>query len=89
LVPQQANQQQGPDMDDPEIYKKYAAECKRLAKTMSPSDRKTMLEIAEAWLECARTAGATRSSNKAALRSIVRPSSDSPDDKKKSPDEGA
>ena len=42
------------------MYEKYAAECKRLAKAMSPSDRKAMLDIAEAWLECARTGEAKR-----------------------------
>jgi histone H3/H4 len=45
-----------PDMDDPRIYRKYADDCKRLAKTMSPADRKIMLEIAEAWLVCAKEA---------------------------------
>lgn len=43
-------------MDDPAIYRKYADECKRLAKTMSPADRKVMFEIAEAWLLCAKEA---------------------------------
>jgi hypothetical protein len=43
-------------MDDPALYKKYADECKRLAKTMSPADRKVMLEIADAWLACAKEA---------------------------------
>jgi hypothetical protein len=43
-------------MDDPAIYKKYADECKRLATTMLPADRKVMLEIAEAWLLCAKDA---------------------------------
>jgi hypothetical protein len=43
-------------MDDPAIYRKYADECKRLAKTMSPADRKVMLDIAEAWLLCAKEA---------------------------------
>jgi len=52
-------------MDDPETYKKYAAECKRLAKTMSPPDQKVMLEIAEAWLECARTAEARKPGGRA------------------------
>ncbi len=51
------------NVDDPALYKKYAEECKRLAKTMSPADRKVMLEIAEAWLERAKEAEA-RSSRK-------------------------
>jgi hypothetical protein len=45
-------------MDDPDRYKKYAAECKRMAQTMSLADRKVMLEIAEAWLTCAKSAEA-------------------------------
>jgi hypothetical protein len=43
-------------MDDPTIYRRYADECARLAKSMSPADRKVMLEIAEAWLACAKKA---------------------------------
>jgi hypothetical protein len=43
-------------MDDPAMYRKYAEECKRLAKSMSLADRKIMLEIAEAWLLCAKKA---------------------------------
>lgn len=61
------NDSTGPEMDDLETYTRYAAECKRLAQTMSPSDRKTMLEIAEAWLECAKTADAKRSGGRIAL----------------------
>jgi hypothetical protein len=49
-------------MDDPALYKKYAEECKRLATTMSPADRKVMLEIAEAWLVRAKEVRATTSS---------------------------
>jgi hypothetical protein len=45
-------------MDDPDRYRKYAAECKRMAQTMSPSDRQVMLEVAEAWLTCAKNAEA-------------------------------
>ncbi len=52
-------------MDDPTTYRKYAEECKRLAKSMSPADRKTILEIAEAWLECAKKAEARKSAGNA------------------------
>ena len=45
--------ERGSGMDDPSIYRKYAEECKRLAQSMSPADRKVMLEIADAWLACA------------------------------------
>ena len=51
-------------MDDPVLYKKYAEECRRLAKTMSPTDQKVMLEIAEAWLERAKEAEARVSSKR-------------------------
>jgi hypothetical protein len=43
-------------MDDPAIYRKYADDCKRLAKSMSLAERKVMLEIAEAWVVCAKEA---------------------------------
>ena len=43
-------------MDDPTTYRKYAEEGKRLAQSMSPADRKVMLEIADAWLACAEKA---------------------------------
>jgi hypothetical protein len=48
-------------MDDSFLYKKYAEECKRLAKVMSFADRKVMLEMAEAWLLCAKEADRTGS----------------------------
>jgi hypothetical protein len=51
-------------MGDPALYKKYAEECRRLAKTMSPADRKVMIEIAEAWLERAKEAEAKASRKK-------------------------
>ena len=41
-------------MDDPTTYREYAEECKRLAESMSLADRKVMLEIADAWLACAK-----------------------------------
>jgi hypothetical protein len=49
-------------MDDPALYEKYAEECKRLAKTMSPADGKVMLEIADAWLVRAKEFRAKTSS---------------------------
>ena len=55
-VDRQRTSPRGASMDDPDRYKKYAEECKRLAETMSPADRKAMLEIAEAWLVCAQEA---------------------------------
>jgi hypothetical protein len=46
-------------MDDSFLYKKYAEECKRLAKALTLADRKVMLEMAEAWLLCAQKADRT------------------------------
>ena len=34
---------------DPQTYRRYAAECVRIASKMDAKDRKTLLEIAEAW----------------------------------------
>ena len=36
-------------MHDANTYRQYAAECRRLAKTMSEKDGKVMLKMAEAW----------------------------------------
>jgi hypothetical protein len=43
-------------MDDPATYRKYAAECHRLATIMPEEHRSTLREIAEAWLALAREA---------------------------------
>jgi hypothetical protein len=39
--------------DDPNHFRRYAAECQRLAKQLSGSEREVMLEIAAAWVSCA------------------------------------
>jgi hypothetical protein len=57
-------------MDDPETYKRYAAECKRMAQAMLPTDRKVMLEIAEAWLTCAKNAEAKSRPEKWAVQQL-------------------
>jgi hypothetical protein len=36
-------------MQDANTYRQYAAECRRLATTMSEKDGKVMLKMAEAW----------------------------------------
>jgi len=41
-------------MNDPATYRRYAEECQRLARTMPQEHRRTLLEIAEAWLTLAR-----------------------------------
>jgi hypothetical protein len=44
-------------MQNPAKFKEYADECKRLAKSAAnEKDRAALLEIAEAWLACAREA---------------------------------
>jgi hypothetical protein len=48
------------DVDDDENsaqkFRDYAAECRRLARTVSEKDRVVLMEIAEAWLVCAEKA---------------------------------
>jgi hypothetical protein len=36
-------------MRDPTTYRRYAQECRRLAKMMSGGNRQVLLEIAQAW----------------------------------------
>ena len=36
-------------MRDVETYRKFAQECRRMAKTASAGDRAVLLQIAEAW----------------------------------------
>jgi hypothetical protein len=37
-------------------FRDYAAECRRLARTASETDRVVLIEIAEAWMVCAEQA---------------------------------
>jgi len=46
-------------MDDAEKYRKYAAECRRLAEKGSAKDKSILLEIADAWIACADMAERT------------------------------
>jgi hypothetical protein len=39
-----------------EKFRDYAAECRRLARTASETDRVVLIEIAEAWIVCAEQA---------------------------------
>ena len=41
---------------DAEKFRNYAAECRRLARTASETDRVVLIEIAEAWIVCAEQA---------------------------------
>jgi hypothetical protein len=43
-------------MDDPATYRRYAEECRRLAKTMPEENRRALLKIAEAWIALAQVA---------------------------------
>jgi hypothetical protein len=43
-------------MRNAKLYRQYAAECRRIAQTMSPDQKARLLEIAEAWDACARDA---------------------------------
>jgi hypothetical protein len=42
-------------MRDPKTFRKYAEECQRLAARM-PQHKQTLLEMADAWLACAKAA---------------------------------
>ena len=43
-------------MRDPVKFRRYAEECRRLAKMMPLEHRGTLMKIAEAWIECAQEA---------------------------------
>ena len=41
---------------DAQKFRDYAAECRRLARNASGTDRAVLIEIAEAWMVCAEQA---------------------------------
>ena len=41
-------------MHDPAKFRKYAAECRRLADSMPAQHRSMLIKMADAWMECAR-----------------------------------
>jgi hypothetical protein len=43
-------------MKKSKTYREYAADCARIAKSMSPKDREILLEMARAWEDRAREA---------------------------------
>jgi hypothetical protein len=43
-------------MENPETYRQYAADCRRLAERAAPKDKASLLEISKAWLACAEEA---------------------------------
>jgi hypothetical protein len=44
-------------MKDVMKFKRYAEDCRRLANTMKPEHKATLLEISDAWDQCANEAG--------------------------------
>jgi hypothetical protein len=50
-------------MEDIEKFRKYAEECRRFAKSMKSRHKATLLEIAEAWDQCADEAERERPKN--------------------------
>jgi hypothetical protein len=44
-------------MESAEKYRQFAEDCRRLAEKAAPKDRAVLLEIAEAWDQCAKEAG--------------------------------
>ena len=40
-------------MRSPDEYRKYAQECERIAREGPENNRKALLEIAQAWRQCA------------------------------------
>ena len=40
-------------MGDPKIYRQYAEECRRLARSMPEEHRPALMKIAEAWIQLA------------------------------------
>jgi hypothetical protein len=43
-------------MRDPATFRKYAQECQRLARLMPAEHQAALLQIAEAWNQCAEEA---------------------------------
>jgi histone H3/H4 len=44
-------------MESAEKYRQFAEDCRRLAEKAAAKDRIVLLEIAEAWEQCAKEAG--------------------------------
>jgi hypothetical protein len=42
--------------DDSNQFREYAAECRRMAEQWSGNNREVLLEIANAWIDCAEQA---------------------------------
>jgi hypothetical protein len=46
---------------DPNKYREYAADCKRLAERAKPKDKEVLMKIAEAWEQQALAIEASKS----------------------------
>jgi hypothetical protein len=44
-------------LESAEKYRQFAEDCRRLAGKAAPKDKIVLLEIAEAWEQCAKDAG--------------------------------
>ncbi len=44
-------------MESAEKYRQFAEDCRRLAEKATSKDKTVLLEIAEAWEQCAKDAG--------------------------------
>jgi len=50
-------------MEEVETFRRYAEECRRLAKSMKSEHKATLREMAEAWDQCAEEAEGERTKN--------------------------
>jgi hypothetical protein len=51
--PHRDGQLVGDEMQSAAEYRRYAAECERIARDSAPSHRAVLLDIAKAWRDCA------------------------------------
>jgi hypothetical protein len=47
-------------MEEPNVYRGYAEECRRIARGLPPEQRDRLLAVAAAWDECAEEAEARK-----------------------------
>jgi len=59
-----ADNHKGEPMKDAQTYRQYAADCRRIAETMSGEDKATLLRMAEVWEMSAREAERQQARNK-------------------------
>jgi hypothetical protein len=54
-------------MQDAKTYRQYAAECRRIARTMSGEDRATLEQMAALWESIAQDAERSQAKKKSAM----------------------